>query len=218
MSIRLAIFDFDGTLADTRRTIVCTQQQTLCELGKRVPDEQTCAATIGLTLTNCFRTLCPELSEDELKQCADIYHQRFDENKRLIPPMLFDGVRETLHRLKERGIAIAIATSRNSRSLHELLEELGISEYVAYTVGGDNVTRPKPDAQPVEMVLSAMGIAAEEAIVVGDMPVDIMMGAGAGVRTCGVSYGNATRKELEDAGANSVIDSIKELTEVIHSA
>ncbi len=218
MSIRLAIFDFDGTLADTRRTIVCTQQQTLSELGKRVPDEQTCAATIGLTLKNCFLTLCPTLTESELDRCADIYHRRFDENKRLIPPMLFDGVDETLAELSRQGIAIAIATSRNSRSLHELLEELGISEYVAYTVGGDNVTRPKPDAQPVEMVLSAMGIAAEEAIVVGDMPVDIMMGAGAGVRTCGVSYGNATRKELEDAGADNVIDSIEELTEVIHSA
>ena len=63
--------------------------------------------------------------------------------------------------------------------------------------------------------LSAMGIEAAQALVVGDMNVDILMGANAGAKTCGVTYGNGTRQELEDAGANYIIDCIEELSALL---
>ena len=59
--------------------------------------------------------------------------------------------------------------------------------------------------------LRELGYQADEALVVGDMPVDIRMGAGAGARTCGVSYGNSNRAELLAAGADSVIDDFAQL-------
>ena len=60
-----------------------------------------------------------------------------------------------------------------------------------------------------------MGYDASEAIVVGDMPVDIEMAHNAGVRAVGVSYGNATRQELEEAKANAIVDDIAELCSII---
>ena len=59
MSIKLIIFDFDGTLGDTRRNIVTTMQMTIKELGLQSRTEAECAATIGLPLAGCFRTLFP---------------------------------------------------------------------------------------------------------------------------------------------------------------
>ena len=59
MNIRLIIFDFDGTLGDTRRNIVMTLQQTMQEKHLPVLDEKQCAATIGLTLKDSFKTLFP---------------------------------------------------------------------------------------------------------------------------------------------------------------
>jgi phosphoglycolate phosphatase len=62
--------------------------------------------------------------------------------------------------------------------------------------------------------LSAMNYEAAETLVVGDMAVDILMGANAGTKTCGVTYGNGTKRELEEAGADYIIDSITQLIEI----
>ena len=57
MSTKLIIFDFDGTLGDTRRNIVTTMQMTISEMGLPCRSEQECASTIGLPLASCFETL-----------------------------------------------------------------------------------------------------------------------------------------------------------------
>ena len=62
--------------------------------------------------------------------------------------------------------------------------------------------------------LAAMHFDASETLVVGDMAVDILMGANAGARTCGVTWGNGSREELKDAGANFIIDKMEELIEI----
>ena len=62
--------------------------------------------------------------------------------------------------------------------------------------------------------LAATGFDASQTLVVGDMNVDILMGLNAGAKTCGVTYGNGTKRELEEAGADYIIDNIDELTEI----
>ena len=73
------------------------------------------------------------------------------------------------------------------------------------------MTKHKPDPEPVLMTLEKLNIDASETLVVGDMPVDILMGKGAGCTTCGVTYGNATREELVEAGADNIIDEFSAL-------
>ena len=85
---------------------------------------------------------------------------------------------------------------------------MDIAPYVSYVLGADNVTHAKPHPEPVLKTMAEMGFGAGETLVVGDMPVDILMGKGAGARTCAVTYGNATREELEAAGADVIIDSL----------
>ena len=70
---------------------------------------------------------------------------------------------------------------------------------------------PKPEAEPVLVTLRALGFRPDEALVVGDMPVDILMGRNAGTRTCAVTYGNATPQQLDDARPDSIIDDMQKL-------
>ena len=77
--------------------------------------------------------------------------------------------------------------------------------------GAEDVTRAKPDPEPVLQTLRKMKIAAEHTLVVGDMGVDILMGARAGCKTVGVTYGNGTREELVKSGADFIIDDMAEL-------
>ena len=211
MNIKLVIFDFDGTLGDTRGIVVTTMQQTLQELGQPMRSDEECAATIGLPLAGCFRQLIPEAADEVIQQCVDTYHRLFDINKDRIKPQAFPHVRETLEELHRQGIRMTVATSRGIDSLKDLLTDMGIIQYFDYLLGADSVTKHKPDPEPVLQTLRTMHIDATETLVVGDMPVDILMGSRAGCRTCAVTYGNATREELEEAGADYIINDFHDL-------
>ena len=213
--IRLLIFDFDGTLGDTRANIVLTMTQTLRRLGYPARGEAEIAATIGLPLEEGFAQLVPGLSREEILTCAATYRTLFDQNRKTLVPRLFPQVKETLSRLHERVYAMTVASSRLSRSLLEFLREMGVAEYFSYVLGADNVSQAKPHPEPVLKTLEALGFAAEETLVVGDMPVDILMGKGAGARTCGVTYGNASREALAAAGPDWIIDTFSELPDIL---
>ncbi len=215
MNIRLIIFDFDGTLGDTRRNIVTTMQMTIAELGLPSRSDDECASTIGLPLYGCFEALFPDTDKETILQCTDTYRRIFQENLQTIKPQTFPKVTETLSALKEKGLTLAIASSRNHASLVGLTRDLGISDVISYLVGADDVKEAKPNPEPVLNVLKTLGYKANQTLVVGDMDVDILMGVHAGTKTCGVTYGNGTRKELEGAGADYIIDSIDELIGII---
>ena len=69
----------------------------------------------------------------------------------------------------------------------------------------------------MEKTLADLSFSPEQAIVVGDMPMDILMGKNAGVKTCGVTYGNASAETLLSSGADHVIDSISELIPILEA-
>ena len=214
MSIKLIIFDFDGTLGDTRRNIVTTMQMTIKEMQLPERSEAECASTIGLPLAGCFRTLFPDIQEELIPRCAETYHRIFNENLKRIKPEAFPGVVKTLKTLKEQGITLTIASSRSRYSLTELTCDMGIADYISYLIGADDVKEAKPKPEPVLKTLATMHYDASEALVVGDMAVDILMGANAGAKTCGVTWGNGTREILKEAGADFIIDKIEELIEI----
>lgn len=205
--IRLLIFDFDGTLADTRELIVATNQEAMRRLQYPVAEEERIVATIGLPLKEGILALFPDLPAESLPLWVDTYREVFDGLKGKIVPALFPEVRETLQALCAQGYRCTVASSRGSVSLNDFLREMGIAPFISYVLGADNVTKAKPDPEPVLKTLRDLSFPAAEALVVGDMPVDISMGLGAGAFTCGVSYGNASRSALLAAGAHHVIDS-----------
>ena len=211
MKIRLIIFDFDGTLGDTRRNIVTTMQMTITELGLPSRSDSECISTIGLPLYGCFETLYPDTDKEIIQQCTDTYRRIFQENLQTIKPQTFPKVVETLYALKEQGFTLAIASSRSHDSLVELTQNLGISDVISYLIGADDLEKAKPNPEPVLNILAALGYDAEETLVVGDMSVDILMGVNAGAKTCGVTYGNGTKQELEEVGADYIINSFDEL-------
>lgn len=213
--IHLIILDFDGTLGDTRANIVLTMRQTLQRLGYPVAEEGEIASTIGLPLEEGFRQLLPELPEDKVLECALTYRDIFEVNRKKLVPKLFPGVKETLSRLREKGYVLTVASSRSSLSLNGFLGDMEIAEYVSYVLGADSVKMAKPHPEPVLRTMEDLGYTAAETLVVGDMPVDILMGKGAGTLTCGVTYGNSSREDLAASGADFIIDGIEALIDVL---
>ena len=212
--VGLIVFDFDGTLGDTRGNIVLTMRQTLAELGYPERDEETIAATIGVPLEKGFEQMFPGIDADGVAQCASTYRAIFEKNRKQLVPKLFPHVKETLAALQEAGYVLTIASSRSYGSLKEFLREMGIEPYISYVLGANSVTHAKPHPEPVLKTMEEMGFTAGVTLVVGDMPVDIQMGKGAGARTCAVTYGNASREDLAAAGADLIIDDFSELLDI----
>ena len=214
--IKLVIFDFDGTLADTKENIILTFQMTMKELGVEIKSRQECAATIGLTLEDAFKVLYPGMAAEKYALLRDTYRRIFKENRKILVPGLFPEVMETLEELHRRGYLMSIASSRLSPSLHSFLEDMKIAHLFEYAVGGDNVEHPKPAPDAVLQILRHYNLSAEEAFVVGDMPFDINMATNAGVKSCGVTWGNADAAQLKESGANYIIDKMSQLLEILN--
>ena len=214
--IKLVIFDFDGTLADTKENIILTFQMTMKELGVEIKSRQECAATIGLTLEDAFKVLYPGMAAEKYILLRDTYRRIFKENRKILVPGLFPEVMETLEELRSRGYLMSIASSRQSPSLQSFLEDMKIAHLFEYAVGGDNVEHPKPAPDAVLQILRHYNLSAEEALVVGDMPCDINMATNAGVKSCGVTWGNADAAQLKESGANYIIDKMSQLLEILN--
>lgn len=208
--MKLIILDFDGTLADTRGLIVLTMQQTIRELGLESRTDDQCAAMIGLPLKQAFTDLIP-MTDEMGDLCVDTYRRIFKENNANYTAPAFPNVLETLRLLSDKGYILTIASSRSHWSLMEFVEKMGLQLVLPYILGADDVVQNKPHPEPVLKTLEHFGCTPDEALVVGDTWYDIEMGRRAGVRTCGVTYGNGTREELVNAGANWLIDDFGEL-------
>lgn len=214
MQTKIIILDFDGTLGDTRMNIVKTLQQTLERCSLRVASEAECAATIGIPLFDAFIKLVPNITREQAQECVGIYRDIFEINKKELVPQLFPHVLDTIRILHSKGVILTIASSRSNLSLHGFVTEMGLEPYVKYVVGAEDVACAKPQPEPVLKTLAHFGLLATDALVVGDMHYDILMGKNAGARTCGVTYGNATRQQLVDSGADYIIDSFAQLLDI----
>lgn len=212
---RLIIFDFDGTLCDTRSNIIIAFRATMERLGLDMRDEATCGATIGLTLRDGFKSMYPTLDDAAIDHCVDTYRAIFAERRAELMPELFPGVASTIEELHKRGHRLTIASSRLTDSLMLFMRHHNIDRYFEYVVGSDSVENHKPHPEPVLKTLTELNIKPSEAIVVGDMPIDIAMAHNANVEAIGVSYGNATREELEAAQADWIMDDITKLLDII---
>ncbi len=212
--MKLVIFDFDGTLADTETLITQTMMKTIEAMGLPQRSREQIRAMIGLPLKETFSRLIP-MTDDTAERCKELYEEIFARDNRKGVVSMFPHVRETLQQLYDAGLTLTIATSRQRFSLLQFLQDMEIEHLFNYIVTVNDVEHAKPAPDMVLQTLEHTGIAAEETMMVGDAVYDIAMGVNAGVHTTAVTYGNGSREDLTAAGAQHVIDSFDQLTNII---
>lgn len=211
---RLVILDFDGTIADTQPLIVSSLKRTISELHLPSRTDEECRSIIGLPLKECFTTLL-QVDDEKAEQCADVYRRVFDEDNHPGTVVLFPHVTETIKALHDRGLLLAICSSRGRPTLESFVKDFDLEKYVCMVVSAADVKHAKPHPEPVEKILQALGVKPDEAVVVGDANYDILMGHAAGCRTVGVTYGNQSATDLGAAGADFLIGDFAELLNIL---
>ncbi|MDE5797399.1 MAG: HAD family hydrolase [Muribaculaceae bacterium] len=210
------IFDFDGTLADTRESIITTMAETMRILGRPDADAEMMTSMIGLPLKEGIRRAARIEDEKALDDAVTLYRKIYKDTAPHTVK-LYPGVKKTLETLAAEGYRLAVATSRGKESLKQMLETMGIDQLFTVLKADEDVINKKPAPDMVRDILSELNCSPADAMMVGDTSFDIEMGKSAGVRSCGVTYGNHNRFQLIEAGADYVIDSITEIIPLLTS-
>lgn len=210
MTYKNIIFDFDGTLADTAELTVETMHRTNRSMDLPDKSDEECKSMIGYRLEEIPSILWPDMP-DMSEQYAAAFREIYKSVKDSFKVQTYPFVLDTLATLRQKGVRMAIASSRSKISLLELCSELHLVEYLQMIVGAGDVKNGKPAPDPVNLVLATQGWDKDETLVVGDMAVDIHMGKAAGTTTCGMTYGNGSTSELKEAGSDFIISDFSEL-------
>lgn len=211
--VKAVLFDFDGTLANTADGIVLTMKETYRRMGLQVPDDEAVRQTIGIPLEKGIKMLGGLGSYTEFEAAA-VYRELFPTFE-VGHVSVFPHVIDTLKVLNDKGLRMAICTSRGYPSLEMIMQEHGLFGFFETFITVSDGLKPKPAPDMVLALLDRMGLDKDEAVVVGDTTFDIGMGNGAGCRTVAVTYGNHSREQLETAHPSHIIDDFEELIKLV---
>ena len=191
MSLRLVIFDVDGTLVDSQGTIHTCMTLAFEGAGQTAPSRAAVRSIVGLSLPQAMARLAPELDRDTHAGLVEAYKDQFARMRlgQGEGSPLFPGAKaalETLHAQPET--LLGVATGKSRRGLVHLMEAHDLARlFVTTQVADDHPSKPHPS-----MVLTALaetGVAPEEAVVIGDTTYDMEMAVAAGVPFIGVNWG-----------------------------
>lgn len=186
MRIKAVLYDFDGTLADSTELILRSYRHTMTtHLGEAPPDEEWLSG-FGTPLEVQIR----RFARSEAEHVAMLETYRVYQNLQygvLLRP--FPGAIEAVSELSRRGVPLAIVTSRLKESTLRGIELCGLVDLFPEVVTPEDVTHAKPHPEPVLRALERLGVAAEEALFVGDSPHDMAAGRAAGTRTAAALWG-----------------------------
>jgi len=201
-----AVFDLDGTLADTIHLIVESYQHAFRTILGREEDPDVIRSWIGRPLVGAFRDHSPEHA-DELY--ATYLRWNADNTERLIRG--YDGVREVLGDLRAAGVHVGVATSKRRESAEQAMDILGLSEHIQVLVAMEDTERHKPDPTPLLLALDRMGRGSNNAVYVGDAVVDVLAGKAAGMDTVAVTWGAGQPDALHGVRPSAVVTTADEL-------
>ena len=211
--IKLVMLDFDGTIADSFASVIYCAEKMCVEAGYPF-DKTIIEQHMGSTTEDCVALLTgsndPELIDRLTAVYGDIYER---EGYDMI--QLFDGVLDTVKRLHDQGVKFAITSNNIVPVISYVVNRLGLMPYLDCIIGVDCVAQGKPAPDIAIEALRRTGVAADEALAVGDSYFDICMGRDAGCHTCGVTYGADTAETLTKYGAEWIINSFAELEKIV---
>jgi phosphoglycolate phosphatase len=210
---KLAIFDLDGTLIDSRGLIHEAMLHAHDRCGMSDPGYDSIRRVIGLGLRQAFVALHPDAPDHVLTQMEAAYVEAFvilRETDTGREPM-YAGALDLLSELRADGWLLGVATGKTRRGVVNIFRKHGLEEVFHASACTDDGPG-KPDPFMVLHNLKLAGGEAANAVVIGDSEHDMKMARGAGVRALGVSWGFGAAAELNEAGAHELHHAFDTLT------
>jgi phosphoglycolate phosphatase len=205
---RAYLFDVDGTLLDSAPDICGAVSSVLANTSKPDVPYEYLRTFIGRHLIDLFTELFPDAGPDQVEAWIATYRTTYISRGHTLT-RLYPGVSETIARL---GGVKTTATTKGTPTATHVLTQFGLIEHFQHVQGTDGF-RSKPEPFVLLRAMEAIGMKAEDCLMIGDSVPDILAARAAGVKVCAVGYGYGNPEELRDHKPDYWIDDIAELLE-----
>jgi phosphoglycolate phosphatase len=209
--VDLIMFDFDGTIADSLPAAIASVQAMLNELGYPKKSAEEIGRHIGFGEEALVAGSIGTHNEKLVKQAQSVYYKHNLENIKNVK--LYPHVKEFLEYFKNK-LKVVVSNKRDE-FIELILDQQQVDNYFVEIKGGDTSPCLKPDPCTINEVLKEYNIAADQALYIGDMTVDIATGKNAGVLTCAVTYGFHDAETLQKTKPDFLVNDLLELKEFI---
>ena len=211
VAVRAVLFDFDGTLGDSYPAITASVNHVRALHGLPPLPEEEVRRHVGRGPTYLLEHTVPKGDVSANAAAYRAHHPSvLRSGTRLMP-----GAADALQALHERGLKLGVCSNKPVDFTRELLSYLGVAPYLDVVLGPEDVARPKPAPDMLLAALPRLGVAAGEALYVGDMTVDVETARAAGVRVWIVPTGSDTPEAVARARPDRTLHDLSELPRLL---
>ena len=211
-------FDFDYTLGDSTGPIAEGYRRGFAAMGWPEPTVDQVRATVGMRLEDGYTFITGD--GDQSRQAE--FHRLFmysvgvkaqgaDRMLMIEGTKLLPGALELLAALKEAGIPATIVSTKPGETIRRIFAHYGHSDLLALVVGGDEVSRYKPDPEGVRLALDKLGLTADRVLFCGDTVIDAATAQAGGCDFCAVLGGTTPREAFADYPHVHIADDLGDL-------
>lgn len=216
-SLKAMLFDLDGTVADTHGLIrECYDHAIRTHLGQPAPID-VWQQRVGLPLDTVLLAACAHYDApcppETLEAIKTTYRTHMRTNRDHVAA--FPGIHATLAELRQRGLRLAIVTTKYREMALHHLETTGLAEFFETVVAGDDCAHMKPHPEPFQKALAALNLQPEHAAMVGDSQYDILGAHNAGVYGVAACWGTDSREDLLKALPDATLEKPEQLLSLL---
>lgn len=211
--MKTAIFDLDGTIADTINDLADSANYGLRQLGCPEHFVENYKKFVGNGAQKlCYRAL-PDDRKSDAEQLHRLFRQYYSEHY-LDKTKLYPGIKETMDKLAENGVTLAVATNKPQDVARQAVSSLLPDTEFVKVLGGCDERPKKPDSAIISEILSMIPDA-DTVYMIGDSNVDIQTAKKSGLISIGCIWGFRGREELEAEGADYIAEAPEDILKII---
>lgn len=205
--------DLDGTLSDSAPGIVRSAQYALEAFGIHVDNLDDLLCFVGPPLEESFQEFY-HLTPSQADEAVKVYRRRY-EKIGVYENALYPGIPQFLDKARQAGKVLMVATSKPQRMADLVLSHFGIADRFAFVGGREDSSRHTKE-EVIRYVMKENGLTrTEDIVMIGDRKHDVLGAKAVGLDSVGVLYGYGSRDEFQAAGATYIVDTLKELEELL---
>lgn len=212
--LKLLVLDWDGTLANSIDSIIECKLKLAAKYQFPIPSYETSRYVLGMKLEDALRYCFPDVNETQLNTFKIEFLQEMADN--VAPAALFPHVKETLINIRNKGIKLAVATSKSRKELDQAIGHHELTTLFDATCCGEEY-EGKPHPAMLHFLMAQFNCQPEECLMIGDTTIDILFASNANIKTACVNFGAHSQEKLQNLKPLSIVSNWRDVITVIEN-